>query len=107
MDHDHDHQVGYVHSIISAREHKAIAELDTKISELKKFDPSVWSQEADHKTLFADYEACCQCSLTSLESLRQYLVVKDFEKARPLITPDLVECVLLLGDYDFLMTRFS
>lgn len=106
MDHHdhHNHKDLYIHGVISSRESKAINELDTKINELKNFDFSQWTPEADNKQLYDEYVACCTCENVYC-TIKQCIFIKDFEACRSLIesnASDLPECVQLLADYDLL-----
>ncbi len=109
MDHKHsdhkhsDHKALYIHGVLSQREHKAIKELDIKISEAKQCDLSQWTRETSAE-LYNQYVECCACD-SDFNAIRQALIIKDYETARPLIASHLghlPECVALLADYDFL-----
>ncbi len=113
MDHKHeshghtDHKALYIHGVLSHREHKAIAELDAKIqsanAEMKECDLSQWTQETSAE-LYDQYVACCSCG-SDFSAIRQALIVKDYETARPLVAShaeSLPECVALIAVYDYL-----
>lgn len=101
---DHEHKQLYIHGIISARESKALNELDTKINELKTFDFNKWEPELDNAQLYEEFVDCCNCE-TELCKIKQCIIIKDFEKCRQLIednADELPECAKLLIEYDLL-----
>lgn len=106
MDNQHDHKALYIHSVMSLIENKAIAELDAKVSEAKVCDLSSWSRE-NSAELYGQYVSCCACG-SEYDTIRQALFIKDYEKARPLISThseSLPQCVELLSHYDFLKSN--
>lgn len=105
-DHSHDHKALYIHSVMSLIENKAISELDAKISEAKTCDLTQWTRD-NSAELFDQYVACCACG-NEYDTIKQALIVKDYEKARPLISTysdHLPQSVELLSHYDFLKSN--